>query len=501
VKERVPLERAQDEPERVAPLQMPPVLDLQRSAGNAAVARLLAPPDPAPAWTTQAEAEATAATTRKRLYGELIPHMQKSKHTIEMNTVELFTGASPMLTLEPITKRSDSDAEVKKPGVPGWVDPKLHDAFFTGLTMNNTKYHDKDMAGTLSGTVMLLRGHNSAGKLLSLDTMASHTAHEVSHFFVKRYGEMPGTDKEAGSIDRYRDEFRAYWVETDRWWNDPKRKLTPKQKAEAIRTMLVGTEKDPTSGYSNFHNKYFSDPIFKAEVDAVEGPEGFNLTNSARLDRLWQLTQDQTAGKATVDEVIVCIDELPVAERKEAAESLLIKDWALGLPHLDTRRVLLALDAPTQPEYTEKINPTKSPKVTEFLHALVGGKAAEIKAAYQALITKEMASIARNPAFMIYVDRHVLDPATHASVYALTTTGSVKQYDAMATLLDELEIARGQLKAEDTEVPVRVSAALAAMHDFARWSLFSWSPEAMTVYVDALPSKAVRQAVREELRR
>jgi hypothetical protein len=500
-------DRASEEPEHAAPpVPAPQLIALQQSAGNAAVARLIArqtaaPPKPAvPAWATQAEAEATAAATRTRLYGELIPHMRKSKHKIEVNTVELFTGPAPMLTFEPITKRSDSDAEVTKPGVPGWVDPKLHDAFFTGLAMTNTRFHQKDMAGTLDGPVMLLRGHDSSGNLLTLDTMASHTAHEVSHFFVKRYGEMPDTDKDDASIDRYRDEFRAYWIETERWWNDPKRKLTPKQKAEAIRTHLVGVQNDPKSGYPNFR-KYWTDPIFKVEVDSVEGPEGYNLVNSARLDRLWQLTEDQKAGKATVDDVIVCIDELPPSERAEANESLLIKSWALALPNLDARRVLLALDAPTQPEYTEKINPTKSPKVTEFLHALVGGKAAEIKAAYQALITAEAASIARNPAFMVYVDRHVLDPATHACVYAMTTTGSARQFDAMATFLRELEQARTELKPDDPEVPPSVSAALAALHDYAKWSLFSWSPEAMATFVDALPSKAVRHAVREELRR
>ena len=63
---------------------------------------------PAPDWSTQAKAEATAKATRRRLRTDLIAHMQAHASQSVRNTAELFTGNPPMLTLDATTKRSDS---------------------------------------------------------------------------------------------------------------------------------------------------------------------------------------------------------------------------------------------------------------------------------------------------------------------------------------------------------------------------------------------------------
>ena len=190
------------------------------------LARLVDPPD----WSTQDKAEATAKATRTRLRGELLPHMVGHANALVRNTAEFFSGASPLLKLDAITKRSDSDAKMAKP--PAGYDATLYDAFFLGTSMDNVDYHQKAMTGTLSGTTMYLRGHDMTGAVESLDTMAFAVTHEVSHFLVKQYGELPETDKDAASFDRYADEFRAYWVQP----NSPGGPgLSDADKAKAIR--------------------------------------------------------------------------------------------------------------------------------------------------------------------------------------------------------------------------------------------------------------------------
>src|SRR6476660_8994420 len=114
--------------------------------------------------------------------------------------------------------------------------------------MDHVDHHRSDMIGTLDDDVMYVRGHDSSGVTSSLEEMAGIVVHEVSHFMVKRYGDLPNSGN-ASSYDRYADEFRAYWMEPGRAWSN----LPPKDKAAAIRRHLVGTQGDPSSGYPKLH--------------------------------------------------------------------------------------------------------------------------------------------------------------------------------------------------------------------------------------------------------
>ncbi len=492
------------------------VLALQGSAGNAAVARLLSrqpeddaqpadrgDPDtaraggaqpeatgtPAPTWGTQAQAQATAQATLTLLTTKLLPFMSAHADPIVRNTAELFTGAAPMLTMNPITKRSDSAAQLAKPTTPTWAVAATHDAFFTGVTMNNVLFSQKDMIGTLKGTVMLIRGHDDTGTPLSLDTIAGTVTHECSHFFVKRYGELPQTTS-ASSFDRYADEFRAYWVEHGDYQH-----LPPREKAEKIRKHLVGTKGDPSSGYSNFRGPYYApEPppnVFKQKVDALAAPIGFNLTNSIRLDRLFTLFQNQQAGTATVNEIILAIDALPPSERKEAAGANLITTAIGKLAPDDATRVRAALNAPTVPEYTERLNPAKSPAISAFLASIVSGKADDIKAAYVALPRNDRGTLAQNAAFLVYVRDHQMATSGQACTFAVTETGDPDQYNRMAEFLAELSRAKLEADADTlAAVPPYVTAAMGKLQQRARWALFAFGRDgAMKDYVNVLPKK------------
>jgi hypothetical protein len=463
------------------------VLRLQRLIGNRAVGRMLARREaeatatPAPDWSTQAKAEATAKATRRRLRTELIAHMQAHASQAVRNTAELFTGTPSMLTLDAITKRSDSAAKVA--AAPSWVDATLYDAFFKGVTMDNEDFHQKGMIGTLDGTVMYLRGHDSAGSPMSLDEMADTVVHEVSHYFVKQYGELPETDKDSASYDRYADEFRAYWVES----NGIGAGLSDADRAAAIRTHLVGTAGNPASGYPDLHKAYFKAGAnaFKTKVDALSGPIGFNVTNSLRLHRLWQLLTKRRPDDETVGDILLMVAGLTVDERREAKASSLIARLIGRLPPEDADRVRKALDRMVGPQYVK------------FLAAVVGGKPEDIKAAYAALPAADRGTIAMNAGFLMNIGRLVTDAGARARLYAMTTTGDVRQYDAMATFLDAVQAAK---LIPGGALPEDVDAALKGLHERARWALFSWEREgAMKEYVDGL-APALANAVRERLR-
>jgi hypothetical protein len=467
---------------------------LQRTAGNRAVGRILA--RLRADWSTQANAQATAVATRTRLQTSLLPHMSNHSRKIVRNTAELFTGTSPLLTMDAITQRSDSAAQVASPTAPAWVTPARYDAFFTGATMNNVDFHQKGMIGTLSGTTMYVRGHDSSGELESLEDMANTVVHECSHYFVSQYGELPQTNI-ASSFDRYADEFRAYWVEGR--YGD----LPDAERARKIREHLVGTAGDPTSGYPALHTAYFAagpNP-FKAQVDALTGPLGFNLTNSIRLHRLWQLFQNQAAGTASVDDLIFAIARLPRDERAEAARSTLIKKLETAIGGIGARRVRAALTVPTSDEYVFKLNPSGSTAINRFLGAIIIGTPDALKTAYGTLSRQDRVTLTRNVAFMVFVEHHLLDTAMRAAVWAMTETWNAAQFDAMTAFTDALRRAREEARTGTlTAVPEYVKTAMAGLHDYSRWTFFSWSREgAMREYVDVLPP-TVASEIRERLR-
>jgi hypothetical protein len=370
--------------------------------------------------------------------------------------------------------------------------------------MNNTVYHEPTMIGTLTGTTMYVRGHDASGALLSMDEMAGVVTHEVSHWLVKQYGELPLTDVNASSFDRYADEFRAYWTQ----YKSMAGSKTGADRAKAIREHLVGTAGDANSGYSNFHAAYFAagpgPNVFKQQVDALAGPLGYNLTNSIRLHRLWQQLAGRVSaspGAAGTDDIVLFIDGLPVGERVEAARSTLIQGLVAKIGGADGDRIKAALNAPTVPEYTEKINPGHSAGITAMLKAIVSGSGDEMKKAYAALGIADRQTLQWNAAFLAYVDFHLPDTAARACLYGMTSNFSVAQYDAMAAFISSLKSARAeQAMFGLTGVPQYVLDAMGKLTDRSRWAFFSWSrTAAVKEYVDVLPA-GVAGEIKERLR-
>jgi hypothetical protein len=485
-----------------APVGPGAVLALQRRVGNAAVARILAREAAAHAdWSTVAGAQATAAATRARLTSQLLPYMVSHRDPIVRNTAQLFTGTAPLLTMDAITKRPDSALIINKPGQPAWFTAHPHDAFFTGTTITNANVsiHQPSMIGTLQKTVMFVRGHDASGTMLSLDEMAGVVTHECSHFFVSQYGELPQSSTNASSFDRYADEFRAYYVQH----GGIAAGLTGADRVKAIREQLIGTAGDPNSGYSNLHTLYFAPGpnAFKAKVDALTGPLGYNLTNSIRLHALWQLLGAQSAGTATVDQLVAAVDALPATERQEAARASLIATFIAKLAPADGRRVRRALDAPTVAEYTGQLNPGHSGAVTALMAAIANGGDDAIKRAYGALSARDRQTVAMNAALLSYIDFHQEDPAIQAAVYAMLSSRDVAQYDAMASFVRALGSARAEQQMFGlTAVPVYVTEAMARLSDESRWSFFSWARTgALKQFVDSLPA-AIANEIRERLR-
>jgi hypothetical protein len=464
-------------PER-ARAEAPKLLRLQRQVGNRAVGRILARLVPTPDWSTKDKAEATARATETRLRNELLPLMVGHSEAVVRNTAEFFTGPNPLLKLTPITKRSDSDALMAK--APAGYDPTLYDAFFTGTTMDNVVYHQKAMAGTLTGTTMLLRGHDMNANVLTTDTMASHTAHEVSHYLIKQYGELPGTVTDDKSFDRYADEFRAYWIQP----NGPGWGLATADKAKAIREHIIGTAGDPASGYPEMHAAYFNgSDAFRAKVDALAGPIGFNVGNSLRLHRLWQMLTAKDRDSETVGWIVTMVGALTPGERREARSSSLISKLVGKLPKDDAARVRKQLDM------------LISDKFEKFLDAVASGKGEDIKTAYDALETGDKGAMYMNAGFLAAVDRIAADPGARAAITALTQTGRTGQYDAMVAFIAALEAAKGTTA---TEVPEEITTAMGKLRDQVRWTFFLNQP-AMKQYVEALPPK-LANIIRERLR-
>jgi hypothetical protein len=328
---------------------------------------------------------------------------------------------------------------------------------------------------------MYLRGHDSAGNVETLDSMSSSVVHEVSHFLVKQYGELPETETDASSFDRYADEFRAYWVEPD----SPGKGLSDADKAAAIRKHLVGTAGNPASGYPNFHAAYFKagDNPFKAKVDALTGPLGFNITNSLRLHRLWQMLTTRERDSETTGWIVTMVGALTPAERREARGSSLIAKLVGKLGTDDAARVRKALDSLT------------SDKFEKFLDAVASGKAEDIKTAYDALEKADKGAMYMNAGFLAAIDRIVADPGARAAITAMTQTGRSGQYDAMVAFIAALSAAKGTTA---TEVPEDITTAMGKLRDQVRWTFFLNQP-AMKQYVEALPPK-LAYLIRERLR-
>ena len=230
-------------------------------------------------------------------------------------------------------------------------------------------------------------------------------------------------------------------------------------------------------------------------------PIGFNLTNSIRLHNLWLLFNEQAAGTKTVDDLIFAIARLPADERAEAARSSLIRGLETAIGGAGARRVRAALSAPTNSDYVGQINPSGSHPINLFLGAIIYGRPDLLKQRYDELPPADKRTLTRNAAFMVFVDHHLLDSALKAAVWAMTETWRTSQFDAMVTFIDALRRAKTEADAGTlTGVPEYVAQAIRGLHDYSRWTFFSWSREgALRDFVDVLPAGVARD-IRERLR-
>ncbi len=480
------------------------VLGLQRKAGNAATSEYLCragaagpvalqrQPAPAPPAPAVAAAVADAVNTQTRMTAVLQTMLRSSNRTVS-NTAQLYTGASPRMSWTPMTRRSDSTAIAAQLGTTG-----TREYFFTGVTEPawtpggplpaGTKVFEPSVAGTIQGNTALIRGSKSDGSARSDQSFSSILVHETSHVLVASYGEHPGN---SASFDRYRDEFRAYFIDP---FDSRFGALGPDAKATGIKNLLVGTSATnpapATNAYGRLQAAYWTTPAFKAQVDGHKRPDGFNLTSSPRLDKLFQLLTAAAADPATVDDVVLAIIRLPIPERTEAAGATVIPPLLAKLAEGARNRVLRALGAPTSVEYTGDLNPDKSPRITAFYDALVRGDPAAIKTAYGLLNPADRGRLSMNAAALVFVDRHLDSVRNRACTVAMMNTGSVAQFDAVAAFISACldELANAVLRTPGTAPSARTLAAVRAMSFESRLGFYRLTADARAQYVEVLPA-------------
>jgi hypothetical protein len=504
-------ECASDEP-RTEP-HLPPgqalVLALQRTAGNAAVSRLLqrdkTPTEAAPEQAGHRPAPAAAAADRARLAAEAeavetntriaqaIVTMAADKDNITArNTAELFSGPSPRVHYKPMTRRSDSESirDARKQAAGTVV------YFFTGTVEPpggptpatvppGTLERQPDAAGTTDGNTIVIRGKHANG-WRSEDEFKRTLIHEASHVLVVPYGEHPKSLDDDTSFDRYRDEFRSYFVEQ---FGDYSGIKNLDERAEAIKKVLIGTSLADTRGYPPLRNAYWKRPPndpFRISIDRHKRPDGFNLTNSIRLDRLFTALNAATADLSKIDDVIVAIARLTSSERQEADASQMIKTHAKACGSDGEQRILAALSAPT----TEvQLNRNGSARIQQLYEAIARNDPDTIRAAYDALPANERVELQLNAAALSFVYHNVLDHTVQACVLAMIQSGSSTQYVAMKDFLDECFLtfigAHGIVL---TELPPQVRVAVKRLTLNSRQSLYVFSEAARKSYVETLPA-------------
>ena len=213
-------ESPQPEVAAAAPLvtPVPGILALQRSAGNQAVTAMLqrqVPPAAPPAAGSQAAAEADAVATFGLLRDThrimLASPDQNTRNTAQMMDAPGGRATGGRVRATPRTVRSDSAQLVADRG----LNPATTVFYFYGIVQDNEHEFGPNTLGTIEGdSTIVIRGKDpTTGALRSHEEIIRTLVHETSHIIVADYGEHPGTKTDAGSFDRYRDEFRAYFVE------------------------------------------------------------------------------------------------------------------------------------------------------------------------------------------------------------------------------------------------------------------------------------------------
>jgi hypothetical protein len=490
------------------------VLALQRHAGNAAVGRLLqrheedaatavaepqaapAPAGPAAAPAAgQAAAEAIAVETVTRINKAIAAMAKETDNPTVSNTAELLQGPTPRVRFTPMTPRSDSETiRTARGQAAGTVV-----YYFTGTSQPplgpnpgtppaGTIEFGPNTMGTIQGdNLLVIRGRYGNGNWRSEDELKGTLIHESSHILVKSYGEHPDTTKSAASFDRYKDEFRAYFIEQYGPYSGEK---NLDKRAERIKTHLIGTSLTDTRGYSDLRTAYWSKPVgdpFRTDIDNHKRPDGFNLTNSIRLDRFFAaLGPAATDPLAAVDEVMAAISHLTAAERTEALASNMIKAKVAACGADAEKRILAALGAPTKTEYTSQLNPSSNPKIARLYEEIARSSPEKMRDAYTALKAEERLELQFNAATMVYVDHNVLDSRKRACVYAMLTSLSATQYTAMDDFLEQCFLA--YIGEPATEIPPDLRAAAKRLTLNSRLALYRLVEPARKEWVEILPA-------------
>jgi hypothetical protein len=497
-----------------------PFLTLQRRVGNAAVARLLqrqegsaagvdpmstsapgqtGPAPAAPATGAVAAVQQEAVQTVTRINQAITALASLHSNPTAFNTSQLFRGPTPRLRFTPMTRRSDSNI-IKQ--ARGQLHPVAY--FFTGTVQPplgadhtvppaGTLELRPSVMGTIDGNTVVIRGRYGSGTWRSQEELMGTLIHEASHVLLASYGEHPQTAGQPGSVDRYKDEFRAYFVEQFGDFSDI-RNLN--ERAKAIKKHLVGTGLNDPDAYPDLRNAYWTPPVtnpFRVAVDAHRRPDGFNLTNSIRLDRLFTRLGEAATDATKVDEVMVAITRLTAAERAEAMASRLIRTRAQACGPDANTRIRAALEAPRHAEYTRGLNPGRSPRIARLYEEIARTDPERMRSAYDQLSPAERGDVHLNPATLVFVDHNVRDSRTRACVYAMLTGRSSTQYTAMEEFLDECFFTFiGTYGDPPAGLPRDLRAAVRRISFLGRLAFYRMVEDARRSYVDTLAEPARR---------
>ena len=505
--------KRQEEPAREprAPVPATPaiaqVMALQRSAGNQAVAAVLArhgdehAPEQAPPGAgtapalTQAAQEAEAQATWG-LLRTVHQQMLNSPDTRTRNTGLMLDAPGEQagggrVRAQPMTLRSDSAQLVADRG-----DNVAQTAyFFYGSRQDNEHKHGPTTLGTiLGGNTVLVRGRFADGTANTPERVMGALVHETSHILVKDYGEHPGTATDSSSFDRYRDEFRAYFVEPHGNFDG----LVGAARVAAIRTHLVGTSAT-AGGYPDLRGAYWALPAatntFKQQVDAHTAPDGFNLTNSPLLDRLVALLRDERAGRATAEATIFQITVLSPAERQEAAGASLIATLLGALPPADAQRIRQALSSPAAVGFGRELNPNQVPEITAFLEAVTAKAPDRIVETYRACPAAARGDIAMNPHVLTWLGRTLPnEQLLRTCVTCMVTGRSFAYFERVQTFVNACSAA-----AAETEMPDGLRAALRGLSFEVRLAYYRFCEDDYRIRVLPL-QEPVRREVTAILR-
>ena len=485
------------------------VLALQRSAGNRAVAGMLARHEddaPAtgggaatgtPAVLTQAGQEAEALETWGLLRGihqEMLAHTDvRISNTAQMLDPPAEGPQGHRMSVKPMTLRSDSARLVADRG----ENPAQDAYFFYGSRQDNEHKHGPTTLGTIEGgTTVIVRGRRSSGAWQTHERIMGALVHECSHILVKDYGEHSATGTNAASFDRYRDEFRAYFVEPHGNFEGI---TDPTARATAIKDHLVGTSAAVVSSYPELHAAYWAQPLatntFHQQVDGHTRPDGFNLTNSPRLDRLVSLLREQRAGRAGVEDTIFQIAVLSAAERQEAAGATLIATLLGRLDAADADRIRRTLTSPAAVGYGREMNPNDSPRVTAFLSAVAAKAPDEIVTTYRACNPQDRADLHFNEHVLSWIGVTLPNEMLmRTCVICMITGRSFVYFDRVRVFAQSCSAAAGA-----GEMPEALRGALRDLSLDVRMGYYRFCEDAYRVHVEPL-QEPVRRQVRAILR-